>query len=417
MQKWIEATDAQWQAAFKRDVTDVHDAELNKVKLQYITALEDGTKKASAANDLKGALALRNEQKRFGETQVFPEKDEEGDAPAVKGIRAAIRVQLAKAEKDSAARAKALHAKYDQVLAQAQTQLTKAQRLDDAQLVQTKRDEVAAAWLIGGSAAPAAPAQPLPPAITPVAKPAVAAAGRAGLAGVTKERPFLNSLGMKFVPVPRAKVLFSIWDTRVKDYEAFAAANASQTPKPAFEQSPEHPVVMVNWNDAQSFCEWLTKHEIADGKLPKGMKYRLPTDLEWSAAVGLGSEAGGTPAARSGKIKKTYPWGKAWPPAAGAGNYSDDLNTDTFENTSPVGSFKPNEFGLYDMGGNAWQWCEDWLDSREQSRVLRGGSWKKNGPVMGNDGLLSSFRFAYPPTFRFDNFGFRVVLDLAAGQK
>jgi hypothetical protein len=68
MQKWIEATDAQWQAAFKRDVTDAHAAEVNKAKLQYLTALEDGIKKASSAGDLKGAVALRDEQKRFGDT-------------------------------------------------------------------------------------------------------------------------------------------------------------------------------------------------------------------------------------------------------------------------------------------------------------------------------------------------------------
>ena len=147
MQKWIATTDAQWQATFKRDVTDVHEADLKKVMAQYLSALDEGIKKASAANDLKGALALRNEQTRFGDTNVFLEKDEEGDAAPVKAVRAAIRVQLAQSDAKNAARAKALHAKYDQVLTQAQTQLTKAQRLDDAQIVQTKRDEVKAAWI------------------------------------------------------------------------------------------------------------------------------------------------------------------------------------------------------------------------------------------------------------------------------
>ncbi len=153
MQKWIATTDEQWQASFKRGVTDVHEAELNKVKLQYLTMLEDGIKKASGASDLDGALALRNEQKRFGDASLlpgsnpFPAQDDAADAAAVKQIRAAIRTQLAKLEKDSAARAKALHAKYDQVLAQAQSQLTQRQRLDDALLVKNKRDEVAAAWI------------------------------------------------------------------------------------------------------------------------------------------------------------------------------------------------------------------------------------------------------------------------------
>jgi hypothetical protein len=88
---------------------------------------------------------------------VFPYQDEAGEAAAVKQIRAPFHVQFDRVEKDAAARAKALHAKYDQALAQAQAQLTQKQRLDDAVLVQKKREEIAAAWLRAGvGAAPAA---------------------------------------------------------------------------------------------------------------------------------------------------------------------------------------------------------------------------------------------------------------------
>ena len=147
MQKWIGTTDAQWQAAFKRDVSDVHETELGKLKLQFLTLLEAAITKASGAGDLDGAVALRNEQKRFGDSNVFPEQDLADEAASVKQLRAGIRVQLARVDKDNAARTKALHVKYDQVLAQAQTQLTQRQRLDDALLVKAKRDEVAAAWI------------------------------------------------------------------------------------------------------------------------------------------------------------------------------------------------------------------------------------------------------------------------------
>ena len=147
MQKWIATTDAQWQAAFKRDVSDVHETELGKVKLQFLTLLEAAITKASGAGDLDGAVALRNEQKRFGDSNVFPEQDIADEAASVKQLRAGIRVQLARVDKDNAARTKALHVKYDQVLAQAQTQLTQRQRLDDALLVKAQRDEVAAAWI------------------------------------------------------------------------------------------------------------------------------------------------------------------------------------------------------------------------------------------------------------------------------
>ena len=153
IQKWIATTDAQWKATFKRDVTDVREAELGKGKAQYRTALEAAITKASAAGDLDGAVVLRNEQERFVDTNVIPSQDLATDAASVKQLRAPVRIALAKLETDHAARVKALHAKYDQVLAQAQSQLTQRQRLDDALEVKAKRDEVAAAWLAGIPAA------------------------------------------------------------------------------------------------------------------------------------------------------------------------------------------------------------------------------------------------------------------------
>jgi formylglycine-generating enzyme required for sulfatase activity len=136
---------------------------------------------------------------------------------------------------------------------------------------------------------------------------------------------FVNTLGMPFVPVSGTDVQFSIWETRVKDYAAYAAANAgvdASWKKPfgdKFKQADTHPVAKVNWNDAQAFCEWLTKKELAEGKIKVGQKYRLPTDAEWSVAVGLGQEKGKTPNEKSQGIKDVYPWGKEWPPLWGRG--------------------------------------------------------------------------------------------------
>ena len=119
--------------------------------------------------------------------------------------------------------------------------------------------------------------------------------------GTTKPTPLkpipanaiVNTLGMKFVRVPGTEVAFCIWETRVKDYAAYAAANAGvdeSWKKPGFKQADTHPVVKVSWYDANAFCEWLTKKELAEGKIKAGQKYRLPTDAEWSVAVGLGKE-------------------------------------------------------------------------------------------------------------------------------
>ena len=187
---------------------------------------------------------------------------------------------------------------------------------------------------------------------------------------------------MSFVPVPGTEVQFCIWETRVKDYAAYAAANAGvdgSWKKPfgrkGFKQADTHPVVNVSWNDAQAFCEWLTKKELAEGKIKAGQKYRLPTDAEWSVAVGLGKEKGNTPEEKHRGIKDVYPWGKEWPPPVEAGNYYKSLKVDKFEYTSPVGSFAANKLGLHDMGGNVWEWCEDKYSPTSTRRVLRGASW------------------------------------------
>jgi formylglycine-generating enzyme required for sulfatase activity len=228
----------------------------------------------------------------------------------------------------------------------------------------------------------------------------------AKIANATKEHLWENSLGMKFVRIPGTNALFSIWDTRVQDYEAFAKATGRAWQRPSFSQGSTHPAVNVTWKDAKAFGEWLTQEERKAGRLSTRESYRLPTDAEWSAAVGLKAESGRTPEERSKHIGGIYPWGKEWPPSKGAGNYNRALNVDDYEKTSPVGSFRANQFGLYDMGGNVWQWCEDWYESSEQSRVERGGSWRDRGP--GH--LLSSYRDHDTPDTCDGHTGFRCVL-------
>jgi hypothetical protein len=245
---------------------------------------------------------------------------------------------------------------------------------------------------------------------------------------------------MKFVRVAKTQVLFSIWDTRVGDFLAFIEnkpdydvpgemwsldkngwnQRGATWKNPGFKQGATDPVVGVSWHDANAFCEWLTKQEHGSGVLPAGIQYRLPTDEEWSIAVGLDSEPGSTPEEKNCK-KNAYPWGKKWPPPPGAGNYRgvesrignepkdwpmiEDYN-DGYPRTSPAESFAANQFGLYDMGGNVWQWCEDWYNSEKKGRVIRGASWYECDPRY----LLASCRFKYMPTERGASIGFRCVL-------
>jgi formylglycine-generating enzyme required for sulfatase activity len=239
-----------------------------------------------------------------------------------------------------------------------------------------------------------------------------------------------NCLGMIFVPVPSTKVSFSIWETRVKDFAAFAVTNPKLDGtdwQHAFYHGvtpvsvgPDFPVVNLSWHDAKAFCAWLTQTERAAGKISAKEFYRLPTDAEWSWAVGIGDrEAGATPREKSAKLEKVFPWGTQFPPPPGAGNFADQtaLNyftnwphienyNDGFVTTAPVGSFAPNPLGLYDLAGNALEWCDDFYDAAHRQKVLRGGAWNNCGPKS----LLSSYREHVAPERFSVVTGFRCVL-------
>jgi hypothetical protein len=238
-------------------------------------------------------------------------------------------------------------------------------------------------------------------------------------------KPWQNSLGMKFIP--DGSIYFSVWDTRVSDYDAFCTDTGHPCKKPDFQQSPADPVVLVSWNDAEAFCQWLTQKEVQAGTLEEGQFYRLPTDTEWSAADGLPPEGGATPEERDGKMRGLYPWGTAWPPPAGSGNFADksagrraekiiDGYNDGWSQTSPAGAFPPNRLGLYDMSGNVWQWVEDgYREGAVNTRdwgVLRGGSWGTSS----SSELESCYRNVVDRDDRDVIYGFRCVLVLDMGK-
>jgi len=260
-----------------------------------------------------------------------------------------------------------------------------------------------------------------------------------------------NTLGMKLVPVPGTKVLMATTEVTVDQYKAAGLGYEA----PDFAQSGNHPAVNVSWNDAKKYCAWLSKKE--------GKKYRLPTDREWSCAVGIGNleSAGGSPESKDGKVADVFPWGrqgKGSPPPKGAGNYMGQewrkdparakayfttlVETDFqlslllgyddgWMFTAPVGSYTPNNLGIYDLGGNVREWCEDKYSPMKPFRVLRGGSWNNNNrdnltralPSVSPCGLpaavspalsqapvvLSSYRNNNDPENRNVSYGFRVV--------
>jgi formylglycine-generating enzyme required for sulfatase activity len=241
---------------------------------------------------------------------------------------------------------------------------------------------------------------------------AASAVGRSGTGAAWE-----NSLGMKFLPVPGTKAQFCVWETRNRDFRAFKADHDSGKFENHSLNGDEQPVVDVSWDDAKAFCDWLTRTERQKGLIGPAQSYRLPMEWEWSVAVGLNEAKGGTSKDKGEKNAADYPWGREWPPPKGAGNYSGSESAwssarmkcyrDNHAVTAPVGSYSPNRLGLFDLGGNVWEYCEDYYDASQQFRVVRGGSWGTTGP---GDYLLSSSRGRGRLGERGSFGGFRVVL-------
>ncbi|MBM4090075.1 MAG: formylglycine-generating enzyme family protein [Planctomycetes bacterium] len=183
---------------------------------------------------------------------------------------------------------------------------------------------------------------------------------------------------------------------------------------PGFPQSDNHPVVNVSWHDATEFCAWLSQ---VDRKT-----YRLPTEAEWEYACRAGTTT-------------SYVHGDDAEGSATVGNVADaafesrypELKgvitaSDGHAYTAPVGAYSPNPFGLYDMHGNVWEWCDDWYEpeyyassprrdpkgpATGEERAYRGGGW-----FNCTRGCRSASRSAGLPENRNLTLGFRVAATL-----
>jgi len=159
-----------------------------------------------------------------------------------------------------------------------------------------------------------------------------------------------------------------------------------------------HPVVLVRYDDALAYCQWLGEET--------GRQVRLPTEAEWERA------------ARGGVEGLRYPWGDDLDPSRC--HFLNDPAAKHERGTRPTGTYPPNPYGLYDVAGNVWEWVSDWYapdyysssatrDPRGPDagamRIVRGGSWVNADPGM----LRVAYRHRVPPDTYAYSVGFRVV--------
>jgi formylglycine-generating enzyme required for sulfatase activity len=202
-------------------------------------------------------------------------------------------------------------------------------------------------------------------------------------------------------PVHTVTISYPFWmgatEVTQAEYAALMGTNPSTFQGPSYSNSANRPVETVTWFDARSYCAALTAQQAALGALPSGYEFRLPTE-EYACRAGT-----------------TTSWN--------VGNSLSCSNANHYSNghcvaqTSAVGSYAPNLWGLFDMHGNVWEWCLDSYAGYPSSavtdpfitggpsRVFRGGGWSD-----GAGYCRSAIRNGVDPGNLNVDIGFRVVL-------
>jgi formylglycine-generating enzyme required for sulfatase activity len=178
-----------------------------------------------------------------------------------------------------------------------------------------------------------------------------------------------------------------IKDGKIQYHHQDFAIKGCDWRNPSIEQKGNYPVVQMSWNDSKAFCDWLSRKS--------GKNVTLPTEAQYEYAC----RAGATTA---------YPWGDSPDDGQGWANVGDQTYKNSIDNapanavyfnwddgyafTSPVGMYKPNAFGLYDMIGNVWEWCADWYAPFTKDPVT-----DPMGPPTGKNKVAHGGSYIDPP--------------------
>jgi len=192
------------------------------------------------------------------------------------------------------------------------------------------------------------------------------------------------------------------YEVTFKEYDKFCEDTGRSKPKDRGWGRGDHPVINVSWNDAKAYAKWLSKKT--------GKNYRLPTESEWEYVARAGTTTKYSFGNSSSDLN-SYAWYDK--------NSYDKGSSHPDYGTHNVGTKQPNPWGVYDMHGNVWEWCEDWYidnynstprdgtayNNKKDYKVLRGGSWDFNA-----GGLRSAYRVRGTAVGADDGSGFRLVL-------
>jgi len=196
-----------------------------------------------------------------------------------------------------------------------------------------------------------------------------------------------HSISLVMIEIPRNNKLdykFEIgkYPVTFDEYDAFCEDKGYTKPSDNGWGRGKRPVINISWDEANSFCEWVSKKT--------KLMFRLPNEKEWEYACRAGTETKWSFGDDEKELDK-YAW-----------YYANSNGT-----THLVGEKLPNSWGLYDMHGNVWEWCEDWYDKEEKEKVLRGGSWGDVAVI-----TRSADRDRSNPSYRLNVVGFRLLRTL-----